>query len=207
VPIYIPSSILTNQVAVYVEGLTFPLWILGPEEERTGELRKFYAEMAAAWAYWIWQSSRWLSRITGPQSAGKPLIIELLFADKQVWSEMPSTSVARQAHELISATSDPNLRRVLLTFQPGASSLFVGADNHGERECLKIVLRGICDVLGISDKIPDSQVSALVDDVAPLGLKKMLLLFNLNHLPQLDPRDIQTTGVSKRATSMMCWII
>lgn len=192
IPIYIPSAILTDRVGVFVDSLPFPLWILAPEkEDRSSDLRTLYAELASAMAYWLWQCSTWLNSniINGP-APGRPTVINLLLANGQAWREVPPQIEERQAAEMISVTFKVDRRELDLTLQPGALVLFNRADNYGERECLKTLLRGICDLFGIAATISDADIGALVNDVAPLGIKKMLLVLNIDHLPQLDPRDI-----------------
>ena len=186
IPVYIPSAILTDEVAVFVEGLPFPLWILGHEEARSGDLRKFHAEMAAALGYWIWQSTVWINRVAARARSSKPVVISL-------WKpavETPSggageTGITTQEPEVV---CDIAQRRIDLKFNAGGSVLFNTADNSGERECLRKVLMSLSDVLGLGES--EAAIAAVVDDVAPPGFKKMILLLNSNRIPQLDPREI-----------------
>lgn len=187
IPIYIPSSIATDRVAVFVENLPFPLWILGPEE--AGDLRKLYAEIASALAYWIWQCSNWLRSNIVPPCA-RPIIIKLSLSDGGEWQEASADANDSQLAEMIGVSHEITRGEVRLTFQSGSSALFKRADNYGERELLRMAVRGLCNLLNLSSRVPESRISELLDEVAPLGMKKMLLLLNINHLPQLDPRDV-----------------
>src|SRR2546430_17470365 len=52
------------------------------------------------------------------------------------------------------------------------------------------MLRGLSELLQVQNRLPDSTITTIVDLVAPLALKKMILLLDMRRLPELDPRDI-----------------
>ena len=52
------------------------------------------------------------------------------------------------------------------------------------------MLRGLSELLQVQNRLPDSTITTIVDLVAPLGLKKMILLLDMRRLPELDPRDV-----------------
>ncbi len=55
VPVYAPSERLGSELALLVEGLPMPVWVVGPEKLHHRELRRVYAEFVDAIAYWLWQ--------------------------------------------------------------------------------------------------------------------------------------------------------
>jgi hypothetical protein len=54
IPIYIPLGPRRASVAVFVESLEIPVWILGPDQSENDVL---YGELADAVAFWLWQAS------------------------------------------------------------------------------------------------------------------------------------------------------
>jgi hypothetical protein len=191
IPIYIPSEILTDRVAVFVEGLPIPVWILAPEkEDRSSDHRMLYSEFASALAYWLWQCSDWLKLNFVHNQARRPLLVNLVLEEPSGWSELPAPIREDGRGDAVSAATNAQRSEVDIRLGHGVSAIFNRADNYGERECLKKLLRGVCDVLGGERRISSGDIDALVNEVAPLGMKKMLLLLNIDHLPQLDPRNI-----------------
>ena len=141
-------------MAVFLDNLPFPLWILAPEkEDRSSDLRTLYAEFASAMGYWLWQCSTWLNSNAKGPARGRRIVINIHLPDAQTWRELPPQIEERRAAATISVTLRADRRELELTLQPGASVLFNRADNYGERECLKRLLRGLCDLLGIAATI------------------------------------------------------
>jgi hypothetical protein len=191
IPIYIPSSLFSSEVAVFVDNLPFPLWVVAVKEEHHGKSRSFYAELASSLAYWLWHCSDSLTASLRDRPHNPELIrIELSLPAEEEWGISAGAPKTGSENELIVTNVDQNTRTVRLSFQPGISSLFNTGNNYGERHCLRCMLCGLRDILQVQDRLTNAQITSLIDRVAPLGLKKMVFLLDMRRLPELDPRGI-----------------
>jgi len=193
IPIYVPLSHPGRQAACLVEGLLLPVWITGlaPEDEQQS-LSDLYALFAHAIAYWLWQCTPSLrSPIQSLIPNHSNILVQLSLLPDEFWYRaeeqgMPANKTPIDLH-VDSANSV-----ISLTLRSSSRSLFATADNSGERRLMQLILSGLRELLPISrqDELSDSAIGQILDRHAPLGMKKMLVYFNVNTEPDLDPRGL-----------------
>lgn len=185
IPIYVPAGPRRGRIAVFVEALDVPVWILGPEQTEDDVL---YGELADAVAFWLWQAKEGLHQRLRLNSL---LIVEVAIAQelepdraKKV-NSLPAVLVERSAESTIK-----------VVFTSTFHSLVRQPDNGADRELLKSLLGAL--ITERTDTAGKNEANVLVDKVAPLGLKKKLLSFNTGADPALDARGLPPyRGVQK----------
>jgi hypothetical protein len=191
IPIYIPSSLFSSKAAVFVDGLPFPLWVVAATEKHSHETHSFYAELASALAYWLWQCSEPLMAAIHYRPDSEDVIrIEFSIPGEAEWSKPADIPKVGGENGLIVTTIDRSTKSIRLSLQAGISTLFNTGNNYGERECLRCMLQGLREILQVEDGLTDQKITSIIDHVAPLGLKKMVFLLDMRRLPELDPRGI-----------------
>ncbi len=198
IPVYLETEGLDKTLAVLVEGFDIPIWIIdsGQQAEiETFGLTYIYSEFLQMIAYWLWQFSpalkKYFQALSGVENL---LVLRLNLEATSDWVSMPSSN---------NSTVEDNVQYSILTSEPEISFLwkanvahiFSTPDNRGERFVMKYVLIAISDFLlgrgfnSLAARLAD-EVSRIIDEYAPLGLKKKIVWLNLNNNPQMDERNI-----------------
>src|SRR5262249_17365911 len=70
---------------------------------------------------------------------------------------------------------------------PRMNFLLQGADNSGEREMMRYLLRELANLLPTHEAIclSEDAIQTILERHAPLGVKKKILLFDANSVPEL----------------------
>lgn len=190
IPIYIRSSLFARDTAVFVDGFPFPVWVLSADPQDGSNPRGFRAEMVASLAYWLWQCSRPLGALLGGIHTNRPVLIRVSLPNKEEWSIPQSAVQSGGEDQVVKISVDQAHNSVSIVFQSDIARLFNSADNYGERECLRHTLMGLRELLQIGAVLTDQVIGEVIELVAPLGMKKMVFLFDMRQLPELDPRGI-----------------
>jgi hypothetical protein len=190
IPIYIRSSLFARDTAVFVDGLPFPVWVLSADPQDGSNPRGFRAEMVASLAYWLWQCSRPLGALLGGIQTNRPVLIRVSLPNIEEWSIPESAVQSGGEDQVVKISVDQANNSVNIVFQSDFARLFNTADNYGERECLRYTLMGLRELLQIDAILTDQVIGEVIELVAPLGMKKMVFLFDMRRLPELDPRGI-----------------
>ena len=190
VPIYVPFYVDQEGLALLVERLPVPVWIVGPKsQEIIPELRSGYFQIAETIAYWLWQCSPWLRDLSLDWGAkDKPLRFEIHLKEDEDWSQAPSSpppSIPESMHFTVSELS----RTVRFEFSAAAMAHLSGSDNSGERELVRLLLSSAATLLAPGRELTGS-INEAMDAYAPIGLKKKLLVFDISQNPLLDPTDL-----------------
>lgn len=186
IPIYVPAGPRRGRIAVFLEALDVPVWILGPEQTEDDDV--LYGELADAVAFWLWKAKEGLHKRLRVNSL---LIVEVAIAQelepdraKQV-NSLPAVLVERSGESLIK-----------VVFTSTFHGLVRRPDNSADRELLQSLL-GVL-ITERTDTAGKNEANVLGDKVAPLGLKKKLLSFNTGADPALDARGLPPyRGVQK----------
>jgi len=108
--------------------------------------------------------------------------------------EEPWIGAAPQAPESPTVETQVESENMIvdLILRPGLVPLMQTADNRGERELMLRFLEGLASYLTAAGaRAPTNQrIQQIIDETAPLGLKKMVMLLNIGKNPRLDPRDL-----------------
>jgi hypothetical protein len=88
----------------------------------------------------------------------------------------------------VAVRSQEDLAQFQVTFSPQMNSLLEQANNAGEREMMKEVLRGLRDLVrgDARELLSDTKIESILDRHAPLGVKKKLLFFDARSVPEID---------------------
>jgi hypothetical protein len=196
IPVYMPRSVLSQsqkRIAVLVEGLALPIWIINCTEEDgfVREYQPLYAEFTRTIAYWLWQFTPALhSTVQNLSLTQRTVNIELLLEPHESWFHS-------QLEESNSATSpiktqaiNANTLHIIISHQ--ITELLRKSDNEGERYLMRHILSGFRYLLSESAQvtISDQIIEGILDCYAPLGIKKMLLNLDGNINPELDERGL-----------------
>lgn len=193
IPIYAPLATPGKQVALLVEGLPLPVWIVGAREnEAEKRLYQLSAQFADAIAYWLWQFTPSLAPALEPLAdLFRRLLIRLHLPASEAWFRIEARDKAPEEPP-IQVAVDPANGLLDLTLRPSLSRLLEGADNRGERELVRHILRGLRGLLPEAnhERLSDERIAVVVDRHAPLGQKKKILFTESRVIPELDPRGL-----------------
>ena len=197
VPIYLPKSILRRvrqAPALLVEGLALPIWIIGSESEDKNqqELRSLYKEFVETIAYWMWQFTPSINPIIESLNQDySRIIIRLFLTTDKAWHHI--TAPQKISDELLVYLKTYSADGTLdVTISSAISSLLESNDNNGERLMMQRILVGLRELLleEEREKLSNQVISQILDNHAPLGVKKKLLFLSLDTNPELDKAGI-----------------
>jgi len=179
-PLYVPATGV-GAPAIVVEALPVPVWVVSPGGPAPHELWSQYAEMLS---YWIWQ----LAPALEPYSSGldqriDALRIELEIEGGEEWLRQ------RPAQGPLGETEARGTDTLVLQLFPATGAAMNVADNRGERELLRIVLRGLAGLLDWRD-LGEAEIARALDQQAPLGLKKKITRLPAEHDPALGRGEL-----------------
>jgi hypothetical protein len=188
IPIYITKACLfEGAVELLVEGLPMPVWITNfPfQSEAEASVRGIYALLAEAIAYWLWQFTPSLtSYFSFLDEKYSRLLIEIKLDQPHTWDTRATVLGEEPAIATDVKTDDGTIR---MTFKPGMNFLLQGADNTGEREMVRFLLRALANLIldQRNRESYENTIETSLERHAPIGLKKKILLFDANSVPEL----------------------
>lgn len=191
IPIYSPVSDLGERVRLLVEGLPVPIWITGPENDATAGDHKIHALFADAISFWIWQFTPLLAPMLSELVNKQSIEIQMQLPGQEVWHTKEHGNAAEDGSR-ITTTPDIAHHRLEVRVHPAAISLFQTADNRGERELMRSILPAISQLLPRESPraLTSAALDTAIEKIAPLGMKKMLLLFDSTRTPEISDRGI-----------------
>ncbi|MBN3887666.1 MAG: hypothetical protein HWQ43_00285 [Nostoc sp. JL31] len=193
IPIYFPKSILSRVPqlpALVVEGLALPIWIIGSEleDENQQNLRGLYSEFVETIAYWLWQFTPSLSPIIQSLAPEYSVIIIRLFLPKdKAWEHI--TEPQEISDEMLVELKTDSAGGILdVTISSAISALLESKDNNGERRMMQRILVGFRELIFEEEreKLSNQIISQIIDNHAPLGIKKKIFFLSLDTNPELD---------------------
>lgn len=188
IPIYITKACLfEGAVEVLVERLPIPVWITNAPLQSAAalEARGIYAQLAEAIGYWFWQFTPSLERaLSSLRGKYQRILIEVDLEQPTSWQTLPTQ---REQGPPITTQVDKKVGTIRFTFQLGMNFLLQGPDNTGEREMMRYLLRELANLLSANDAkyLSENAIQTILDRHAPLGVKKKILLFDANAVPEL----------------------
>jgi hypothetical protein len=198
IPIYMPMPPPPGERrALLVEGYELPLWIFGPAAMPDVRYGPRYAQLIETLAYWMWRFTPSLAEV-GERIAARchQLQIEVEVVPDELWFAGPGELAGASVDDAIEIVADSPCR-LSVRLRPGFLRLVDREDNEGERELMRHVVRGLCDVevQGRSDGdeerlLDDDAVTAAVEEHAPLGPRKVIVLIDTTADPTLDNRGL-----------------
>jgi len=196
VPIYVSPAHIDRFVAFYVASFTIPVWIVAEREQsETAELRRFETIVCEMIAFWLWQFSSTIDQaVASLATLGRPLIIRVKLIDPVGWAS-GEYGEAADIDEEVNATAFLTGCSVEVQCGPGFRNTLSGPDNGGEREFMRRLLRALRDLIEEAgrhraEELTELRIETLLNRVAPLGQKKMVIVSDLRLDPDLDRHDI-----------------
>ncbi|MDA4112028.1 MAG: hypothetical protein OK439_05775 [Thaumarchaeota archaeon] len=191
IPIYSPVADLGERVRLVVEGLPVLVWITGPDKAPNAKQHHHYALFASAVSFWIWQFTPFLSGPLSFLQSKQPIEISLSLPPEEVWDNRPepeSNPNLSPAEAIAKAAEN----RVEVSLNPEIIPLLKTADNIGERELMRSILTALSALIQEPQRatLSSEEVEKAISVVAPIGLKKMLLLFDSARTPEIDARGL-----------------
>jgi hypothetical protein len=188
IPLYQPMPPSGKKIECYIEEFPIPIWIVGAVSSRDTNAHSDYYEFCTAVAYWLWQLAPSL----------KPLLVNSVqsLSHLTVYLKLPDNPESITDDTVGEIDEAPisiatNASAITLDLKPSLSGLLFSADNTGERKIISSLLEGLRQVVPeLSGALADDKITAMIDKHAPLGPKKMILLFGIAENPKLDPRSL-----------------
>lgn len=196
IPIYMPMPPPPGaRRALLVEGYALPVWIFGPADLPDARYAARYAEVIETLAYWMWRFTPSLADLIARIGERcRQLWLEVELVSDENWFGSPNAAVGTGADDIIECEATSPCR-LAVRLHPEFIGLIDAADNEGERELMRRILRGLTAVealdRGGNDPLLDTAtVEAAVEAHAPLGLRKVIVLVDTSTDPTLDNRGL-----------------
>jgi hypothetical protein len=197
IPIYGPLPNTPVPFCLFVAHLPLPIWVVTPSLHPDARYRPIYLQIADLVAYWVWQVAPGIEQSLAVMAETIDcLMIDIELVPGENWfTRGHSTGGSGSVHCHSTGSSDSvhcqarDIDRMNLVFEPSITNAFASADNAGERDVVRALLRGLQDWCQRSDvqvTISDADIEDMLVRFAPLGLKKKLLLFDADSNPQLN---------------------
>jgi hypothetical protein len=184
VPLYgIPDS---ESPCICVEELPCLVWVYADDSpEDSNHPRQF--DCICAVAYWIWQLASFLNESIAEQMRSLPMLhVQVSLCSELVngvFANTPSNEPPVEAEVAELGIIRLSLRQVFWF-------LLRSTDNIAEREILRQLLPALVRAAGGTLQMTQEQIDNVVDKVAPVGLKRMLVRSELAYVPEMDNRDL-----------------
>lgn len=192
-PIYWSIEELSSgNLNMAVEGFPLAVWV-SPNKNSFDippAARSLYFEMADAIAYWLWQCQE---LINDDLSLLGQIPIAFRFEFDQEERFNPLEKNFERDPELTSYFNISVVGNTIsVSIPPAIIPYLYGADNEGERELTRQLLRGINLLLEAQQKptIGTERIIQIIDAAAPLGVKKKIFILDSADNLLLDPSNL-----------------
>jgi hypothetical protein len=185
-PLYVIWDDPSRRVAMLLERLPLPIWIMGPSELDDSEHRGLSADLAEMIAFWLWEMRPGIEgSLAALAGRVKELHLEFGIDSPAAWQEVQAEG---QGGEAVSVEVVGE-GRLAFRFKPATAALVLGPDNRGERELVRAFLQGLGQLVFKTCKanaeLTAERIGTLIDAHAPLGLKKKFLMLRADLNPRL----------------------
>ncbi len=145
------------------------VWI-GPGSGEPPTLISVFDHVTSAAAYWIWQISRVRPTFLTDASSDGLLYIELTFDDEDAWRAAVSGSPQTGSEQPWIQSSPSSWGHAKLRMNASGARSVLSPDNGADRLLVAALVESLADAAGT----PVTSIPMLVDEVAPIGRKKLL---------------------------------
>jgi hypothetical protein len=193
-PIYLfIDELSAGNLSLAVEGFLLPIWV-SPNKNSydiPATARNLYFEMTDTIAYWLWQCQEFINADLALLDS-KPIAFRFEFDQEERFS-----SIERNFERDPKLTShfrvSLNDNTISISIPPSILPYLYGADNEGERELTRQLLRGVNLLLGAQQfpLIEAERINQIVDQAAPLGVKKKVFILDTADNLLLDPAHLE----------------
>jgi hypothetical protein len=169
-----------------VEKLPCLVWVYAADlPEGSNHPSQF--DFICAVAYWIWQLSSFLKESVAEQMS----LLPMMHVHVSLCSELINGVCANDSGPEPAVVADvAESGIVTLSLRQGSSFRMRSTENIAEREMVRQLIPALVQAAGGVLQLTQEQIDGVVDKVAPLGLKRMLVRSELAYVPQMDNRDL-----------------
>jgi len=186
-PIFVADPRRDGLFALLVEHPSFLVWV-HPGAGQSERARPFLGELVDCVAYWIWESASAIERTASALSTRfGALVVEVSIEQPELWGDLNGMT---DCGDWLNLSHDVG-GTIHIELTVAAQAALGGSDNSGERVLLEALLREIgrlAAAVGVDGL--SGEVETLVDAIAPLGLKKKLVVLAEHQNPQLVDRSL-----------------
>ncbi len=192
IPIYRPVSGFWGRVRFLVEGLQPKVWVVGPGQTLAAEDHKMNRLFAETVSFWIWQFRSLLIPALSKLNANQPIEIILDLPSHERWKFPDNFTTESRADSSIGTIVDKSRRCIQVSIAAGFFPGFSRPDNFGERELMRHILNAFDELSPDQSTrlLPADMINKAMEQTAPLGSKKMLVLFDPGRMPEMDDRGL-----------------
>lgn len=180
-PIYCSLDELSaGELNLAVGGFPQPVWI-SPNKNSfdiPAAARGLYFEMTDAIAYWLWQCQEFINADLA-LLIPTPIAFRFEFDQEERFNPIERNlerDPALASHFTVSHEDNT----ISISIPPSIIPYLYGADNEGERELIRQILQGVNHLLG-AQRLPlieAERINQIVDQAAPLGVKKKVFILD-----------------------------
>lgn len=211
-PIYCSIDELSGgDLNLAVEGFVQPIWVTPNKNSNTipTPARGLYFEMTDSIAYWLWQCQEHIYDDLAVLGT-TPLTIKFEFDQEERFNPIERNFVRDPAlADHFALALEGNV--ISITIPPSIIPYLYGADNEGERELIRQLFHGLNQLLSANQfpTIEAARINQIVDQAAPLGVKKKIFILDTSNNLLLDPsrlaehRYIQSYDVNAVLNSLV----
>ena len=190
---YCPSD-LGVKLELLVDGFFHSIWVspTNSSDPIPSSARGLYYEITDAIAYWLWQCQHLIKNDL--ESLGDTPISVTFNLNPEKSFDPIVRSFERDStfpeHFNITVTNNNSFN---ISIPKSIIPYLYGADNEGERILLKKLLMGFNELLTLHLKpiIQDDRISSIINEVAPLGVKKKVFILDTSNNLLLDPSNLE----------------
>lgn len=190
-PVYYSKSDLGNELQFLVDGYTQPVWVTTNKDISaiSEGLRGLYFEMAEAIAYWLWQCQEYI-REDVATLGDTPITFKFGLQQEERFHPI-ERNFEKDPGILNHFVVNSNDNEIELTIPPSIIPYLSGSDNEGERALLYNLLIGFDQLLANRELATiEGRISQIIDQAAPLGLKKKIFILDTADNLLLDPSNL-----------------
>ncbi|MEZ0542711.1 SEC-C metal-binding domain-containing protein [Fibrella arboris] len=193
-PIYLSVDELSGgNLNLAIEGFPQPVWAYANKNslDIPAEARGLYFEMTDAIAYWLWQCQDFITAELALLDS-TPISFTFEFEQEHRFNPIERNferDTALASHFTVSLEGNT----ISISIPPSIIPYLYGADNEGERELTRQLLHGV-NLLLDSKQIPlieEDRINEIVDQAAPLGVKKKVFILDTADHLLLDPSHLE----------------
>jgi hypothetical protein len=186
-------DVSTGNPKFAVGGYSQPIWVMPdnmPQEASTG-LKSMYLHVSEGIGYWLWQIQDNIKDFVS-NLGEMPLEITFEFDKNEKFDEIQRDfQRIENLESFFYIKSKPNGFNVIIPSE--IIPYLYGDDNEGERVLVRQILKGFNELLITGGHTPmsDKKVEEVMEEDAPLGMKKKFYIYDTSDNLLIDPTNLK----------------
>jgi hypothetical protein len=191
-PVYVDlMGLLTSELEFLVGGFYQAIWVTANADLKAvkGDLRHIYWEITDAIAYWLWQIQDDIKgdlQVLGEMSLTISFDLSPIEKFENMTRDFTRISGLSEKFKITASKHSFSV-----TIPAEIIPYLYGPDNEGERVLVRHLLFGINKLLQANNQtlISDERIDQILENKAPLGMKKKFYILDTGDNLLLDPRN------------------